>query len=150
MGTDSNIAVIDLFAGPGGLGEGFSAYRSRGSGHPFRIAMSVEMNEHAHRTLRLRSFYRQYATKDTRVPEVYYNLLRGTAAESDLASGRCAASWEAAAEEAMRAELGTLDGDTLVDDRIQAEQLDKASRPVVLLGGPPCQAYSHSSEEELR
>ena len=63
VATDSNLAVIDLFAGPGGLGEGFAAYRSRGAGRPFTIAMSVEKDKHAHRTLRLRSFYRQYVTR---------------------------------------------------------------------------------------
>lgn len=142
MGTNRDIAVIDLFAGPGGLGEGFSAYAARGSGRPYRIAMSAEMDEHAHRTLRLRSFFRQYATRGARVPEAYYNVLRGTASETDLANGRCAASWEAAEREALRAELGTPEGNTLVDDRIQAERLGRGSRPVVLLGGPPCQAYS--------
>lgn len=139
MGTNSTIAVIDLFAGPGGLGEGFSAYRVRGAGHPFRIAMSVEMDEHAHRTLRLRSFFRQYATKGTRVPQTYYSVLRGEASESNLADGRCAASWAAAECEAIRAELGTMDGETLVDDRIRTDRLDKAMRPAVFLGGPPCQ-----------
>lgn len=142
MGRDSDIAVIDLFAGPGGLGEGFSSYRVRGVGHPFRIAISVEMDEHAHQTLRLRSFFRQYSMRGERVPEDYYHVLRGNLPEAQLSTGKCSARWQAAEQEAIRAELGTLGGDTLVDSRIRQEKLDSHRRPVVLLGGPPCQAYS--------
>ena len=47
--------VIDLFAGPGGLGEGFSALNG---GKTFEIAVSAEMEASAHKTLVLRSFFR--------------------------------------------------------------------------------------------
>jgi DNA (cytosine-5)-methyltransferase 1 len=42
------IKVIDLFAGPGGLGEGFSAYRPDGK-QAFKIAISIEKEKSAHR-----------------------------------------------------------------------------------------------------
>ena len=52
------IPVIDLFAGPGGLGEGFSA-SGAGKNRPyFKIVMSVEKDPSAHSTLELRSFFR--------------------------------------------------------------------------------------------
>ena len=51
----SAIPVIDLFAGPGGLGEGFSALRV-GRRRPFEVVLSIEKDEHAHSTLELRSF----------------------------------------------------------------------------------------------
>ena len=55
------IPVIDVFAGPGGLGEGFSALRDSRSGLPiFKIALSIEKDHVAHLTLRLRSFFRQF------------------------------------------------------------------------------------------
>lgn len=68
------IKVIDLFAGPGGLGEGFSAYQHKGK-QAFKIAISIEKEESAHRTLQLRALYRQFKHKD--VPEAYYAFLRG-------------------------------------------------------------------------
>jgi hypothetical protein len=45
------IPVIDMFVGPGGLGEGFASLRDS-SGEPvFRIRLSVEKDSAAHKTL---------------------------------------------------------------------------------------------------
>ena len=50
------IPVIDLFAGPGGLAEGFSA-RSRMDGRRrFGVVLSIEKDVEAHRTLRPTGF----------------------------------------------------------------------------------------------
>jgi len=68
------IPVIDLFAGPGGLGEGFSAY-STDEQLSFRIRLSIEYEAKAWRTLRLRSFFRQFDRED--VPAEYYEYIRG-------------------------------------------------------------------------
>ena len=69
------IPVIDLFAGPGGLGEGFSALEDERKQPVFKITLSIEMEELAHKTLQLRSFFRQF--KKSGVPEEYYDALRG-------------------------------------------------------------------------
>ena len=74
MPENSTIPVVDLFAGPGGLGEGFSAFQ-RGGRHPFDIRLSVEMDEHAHQTLLLRSFYRK--VRGTRAFHDYLHSFRG-------------------------------------------------------------------------
>ncbi|MCH8903277.1 MAG: DNA cytosine methyltransferase, partial [Bacteroidetes bacterium] len=68
----SNIPIIDLFAGPGGLGEGFSSVTNKNK-RIFDIKLSIEKDEHAHRTLELRSFFRQF--KKERVPDEYYEVL---------------------------------------------------------------------------
>ena len=75
----SSIKVIDLFAGPGGLGEGFSAFRDSRGKQRFKIALSVEKETSAHRTLTLRSLFRQYL--DGKLPEAYYDFMRGDLGE---------------------------------------------------------------------
>src|SRR5260370_24346242 len=76
------IPVIDLFAGPGGLGEGFSAFRLKGK-RAFRVVLSIEKDRYARETLRLRSFFRQF---DTECPPEYYDFLRGTTTLETLCS----------------------------------------------------------------
>ncbi len=135
MPEPRSIPVIDLFAGPGGLGEGFSAFSSAGA-RPFRIALSIEMETWAHQTLELRSFFRQFPVG--RAPREYYSHLRGEVTRDELfCKFRSAAVL--ARSEAWKAELGAIDP-TEVDRRICAA-LDGADG-WVLCGGPPCQAFS--------
>ena len=56
----STFGIVDLFAGPGGLGEGFASLVEDGHA-PFRIGISVEKEASAHRTLTLRAFLRESA-----------------------------------------------------------------------------------------
>ena len=72
------IKVIDLFAGPGGLGEGFSAYRFKNK-QRFKIALSIEKETSAHQTLLLRAFFRQFDNR--KLPDEYYAFLRGELGE---------------------------------------------------------------------
>jgi DNA (cytosine-5)-methyltransferase 1 len=130
------IPVIDLFAGPGGLGEGFASLRNKAGDRPFRVALSIEMNADARRTLRLRSFYRQFAPGS--VPDSYYEFLRGRISLEKLfeSSPREARLSD---KEAWQAELGKVDA-AEVDRRIRNALGDATDW--VLIGGPPCQAYS--------
>lgn len=77
MSKLDSIPIIDLFAGPGGLGEGFSAIENQGK-KVFDIKLSIEKDADAHKTLELRSFYRKFDKRQ--LPEEYYDLLE----ESDL------------------------------------------------------------------
>ena len=72
MSKLKNIPVIDLFAGPGGLGEGFSSF-TYNSRKIFNIKISIEKEKYAHETLELRSFYRKF--KDGEAPKEYYDVL---------------------------------------------------------------------------
>lgn len=133
--TSDHIPVVDLFAGPGGLGEGFSSV----DGDPFRIIVSAEMNSSAHATLRLRAFYRLLKRKGGNGLDSYYRFCNG---ESEVAyddSNREA--WNEAGKEARQLELGTREGNDELDSRISAHKLGPEA-PWVLIGGPPCQAYS--------
>jgi DNA (cytosine-5)-methyltransferase 1 len=131
------IPVIDLFAGPGGLGEGFSALRCRKK-PAFKIKLSIEKDRLAHQTLQLRAFFRQFP--DGKLPDEYYEYLRGKIPREEL-SKKYDEEWESASTEAWHAELGSSEfPDPLIDQSI-SEALQGALR-WVLIGGPPCQAYS--------
>jgi DNA (cytosine-5)-methyltransferase 1 len=131
------IPVIDLFAGPGGLGEGFSAFRAQ-QNKKFKIVLSIEKDKWARETLRLRSFFRQFADGP---PDTYYEYLRGNISieELFLRHPREAAK---ASSEAWLVELGNPEKYPLsvIDERI-GRALAGMER-WVLIGGPPCQAYS--------
>jgi DNA (cytosine-5)-methyltransferase 1 len=140
------IPVIDLFAGPGGLGEGFSAFESASGDQPFRVALSIEKDPYAHQTLRLRSFFRQFPKG--KAPALYYDVLRQTFPLDELParlkanSPELFAKWEAAEREAFHVELGSSEeARAAVSKRIN-EAITNKKEPWVLIGGPPCQAYS--------
>jgi len=69
------IPIIDIFAGPGGLGEGFSSFEEAKGRIPFKIKLSIEKDEHAHTTLELRAFFRQFPKG--KAPGEYYDYLQG-------------------------------------------------------------------------
>ena len=133
----TRIPIVDLFAGPGGLGEGFSAFR-RGGKPVFKIRLSIEKEPFAHRTLQLRAFFRQFP--DGKAPDAYYDYLAGRVAREDLFK-RFSVEAEKAKQEAWHAELGSADfPSAVIDERICAAR--GARQNWVLIGGPPCQAYS--------
>lgn len=137
-----HIPIIDLFAGPGGLGEGFSSFTADPSVR-FKLALSVEKDATAHSTLLLRAFYRQFQT----APDGYYDRLRGELSTQELYS-RFPAEHERAQEEALNLELGPKKHQ-LVDTLIKS-RLGQAPGPWVLIGGPPCQAYSLVGRSRMR
>lgn len=133
---DKSFSIIDLFAGPGGLGEGFSAFINAENVNPFHIRLSIEKDFYAHKTLQLRSFYRQFPKNQ--VPDEYYRYLRGGVDFSVLAN-KFPDEMDYAQSESWHAELGVENQNT-VDDRIYSALAD--NKKWVLIGGPPCQAYS--------
>jgi DNA (cytosine-5)-methyltransferase 1 len=139
------IPVIDLFAGPGGLGEGFSSLTDENGKPIFQIIMSVEQNESAHKTLQLRSYVRKILRDDGTVPSVYLRYMsdHDDKAWDDLTSYRPEA-WKAAEKEAVCATLVEGNDDLVNEGKRRLEEWRAANgeKPLVLIGGPPCQAYS--------
>ena len=137
-----SIPVIDIFAGPGGLGEGFSSVFDKKGNRVFKTVLSIEMEKYAHETLTFRSFYRQFHPDE--VPEEYYQVLRGELSKDELFDlEKFQKEVDSAEKEAKQAKLGFDDNSVnpeLVDEWI-AEAL-KGEDDWILLGGPPCQAYS--------
>ena len=70
--------IVDLFAGPGGLGEGFSSYQSKKRNKPFNLILSVEKERQAHKTLELRAFFRHCKG---RAIDDYFEYLNNPTAE---------------------------------------------------------------------
>lgn len=135
------IPVVDIFAGAGGLGEGFASFTPDHKADPaFQVIVSAEMDGHAVRTLRTRSFFRQFRRGDA--PASYYRYAAGEVAQPWTAATE--AQWDAACQEALQIQLGNPDDDAVLHSRIRriATQARKDGSPWVLVGGPPCQAFS--------
>lgn len=130
--------IVDLFAGPGGLGEGFASLRitKNKKQSMFRTAISIEKDLHAHTTLQLRHFFRQF--QDGLVPEDYYSYLKGNISLEKLYLNYPKES-SIARETSWRCTLGE-ESHATVKSRI-SHAIGKHKK-WVLVGGPPCQAYS--------
>lgn len=134
-GVQLKIPFVDIFAGPGGLSEGFSRHAEfYNSDIGFESRLAIEKEPVAVETLRLRSFYRQFDAGAA--PNEYYRFLRRQDSISILWN---LPEWKAAQEHVWEAELGAVDEGELhkkISDRLSG------AGHWVLLGGPPCQAYS--------
>lgn len=139
------IPVVDLFAGPGGLCEGFASLISNDV-RQFDIRLSIEKDIVAHRTLSLRALYRSFPLGG--VPQIYYKYIRGEISREQLESDPFVKPYaEKAYIEARCAELGKADK-TEIDSWIQDAL--KGAKNWVLIGGPPCQAYSLAGRSRMR
>ena len=151
------IPVVDLFAGPGGLGEGFSRVEDGKGRKVFKTVISIEKDPHARQTLRLRAFYRYHRDSRTRLPDSSLRILRAkTAKEKSLALEQLAqdAMWkrvcveipEWVREGRKSCELGpdNIEIHAAIKDRL------KGGRNWILIGGPPCQAYSLVGRSRMR
>lgn len=117
---------IDLFAGAGGLSEGFI----RAGFYPIA---HVEMNKYACETLKTRTAY-HYLKENNRISE-YYRYLEGKITRNDL--------WESIPEHLIKSVInkeispGTLPSIfETIDKELGKQKVD------LVIGGPPCQAYS--------
>lgn len=137
--SNNAIPVVDIFAGPGGLGEGFS-------GDPdgrFRLVVSAEMEKSAHATLLMRAYFRALPDHEARL-RYYYPLVsrvRRQLTEQDLPNNAVAReAFRRAVDEALNLELGKPEDDAALRARVR--EAARADDRWVLIGGPPCQAYS--------
>ncbi len=136
MALPTQFGIVDLFAGPGGLAEGFSALSVNGK-HPFQVRLSVEKDAAAHRTLLLRTFLREF---EGGFPNTYYSWLNSDGDEPDWARLH-PEQWQQANRIAVCRELGK-EADQRHINRQVDEIRDEFDDRTILIGGPPCQAYS--------
>ena len=127
--TETRYNFIDLFAGAGGLSEGFLQAG-------FNPVSHVEMNEFAAKTLETRSAY--YHLKRTDNLEIYKKYMSGKITREEFMR------WIPASI------IKTIINETMSDDTLPAifKKIDGImkirgiTQIDVIVGGPPCQAYS--------
>ncbi|MFB0836108.1 DNA cytosine methyltransferase [Arthrobacter halodurans] len=136
------IPVIDVFAGPGGLNEGFSSVLDETGNHIFRTVASIEMEKSAVRTLRFRSAMRHYRRTVAGSQSALNDFLANRSSLHELMENEdFKLSHKHAAREVHEFELGPdnrPDSDAIISEALGAAR----EQPWVLIGGPPCQAYS--------
>ena len=122
----SKLNFIDLFAGAGGLSEGFIRAG-------FNPIAHVEMNKDACDTLRTRTAF-HYLKENNRIEE-YYEYLKGDVSRNDL--------WNKIPDHLIKSVINkeispkTLpDIFNIIDNELKGKDVD------LVIGGPPCQAYS--------
>lgn len=126
---DKQLVVLDLFSGAGGLSEGFFRTGATFVGH-------VEADKYASDTLRTRTAY--WNLKNENNLDIYYNYLLKKITREEL--------WDHANVTNSNDVINTFIGDDTFDDITRTVKknlkLKKEKKVDLIIGGPPCQAYS--------
>ena len=118
--------VIDLFAGAGGLSEGFVQAG-------FTPIAHVEMDKDACNTLKTRCCY-HYLKANNQI-DTYFNYLKGNITRDEL----YASVPKVVVDSVINVEIS----DNTIDDTFKKiKQLAGKRKVDMIIGGPPCQAYS--------
>ena len=127
--TAGSYNFIDLFAGAGGLSEGFIQAG-------FSPVAHVEMNAFAAQILETRTGY--YCLKEKGQLDVYRNYIQGKISRNEFLSAVPKDQLDSVLCETMSDE--TLPGlFAKIDNILKQRGIEKVD---VIIGGPPCQAYS--------
>jgi len=116
---------IDLFAGAGGLSEGFIRAG-------FKPIVHIELDQAACYTLKTRQAY--YYLKKKNKAETYIDYLKGNITRDDLYSVLPNEILSSVINKTIGVDNKYIFGE--IDKQLQNQEVD------ILLGGPPCQAYS--------
>lgn len=120
------LSVIDLFAGAGGLSEGFVQAG-------FVPIAHVEMDKNACNTLRTRCSY-HYLRSNGKL-DIYYQYLKGEISREAL--------YASVPQEVTKAVINITISDETIDDTFRRIKELAGDRKIdMIIGGPPCQAYS--------
>lgn len=123
---ETKFNYIDLFAGAGGLSEGFKRAG-------FNPIAHVEMNSHACNTIKTRMAY--YHLKESNKEEIYLQYLKQKIDQKKL--------WESVPDEVLNTVINSEISDKTIKDIFKTIDNHKESKNVdLIIGGPPCQAYS--------
>ena len=123
---------IDLFAGAGGLSEGFKQEK-------FEIVSQIEMNKWACDTLSVRLLY--YELKKRNKLNYYHKYLQGKNSLLQLLN-EFPAIGKKISNTIIQATFGEDDFDEIVTKIKRNMKSDNGEKVHVILSGPPCQPYS--------
>lgn len=129
--------VIDIFAGPGGLGEGFCSMNGVEEESPFDVQLSIEAESNAVNTLIIRSVYR-LLRKEKRIEKYMAWLNQPSPTLESL--GRLLPEYVKKARNTVWQYTLQPDNCEELNDKIRKTL--NGQKNWVLVGGPPCQAYS--------
>lgn len=122
----NHLTYIDLFAGAGGLSEGFIK-------QGFKSVAHVEMNAEASDTLRTRVAF--HYLKEVKKLDKYYSYLKQEITRDEL--------WNLIPQELLKIVINDEITDRSINEIFAEIDLQLNSKKVdVIIGGPPCQAYS--------
>lgn len=123
----NELTFIDLFSGAGGLSEGFIQ-------NGFKAIAHVEMDKNACETLETRLIYHKLKQENNLA--VYYNYIQGKTDRKDLVNDF---GTKEISESVMNMAIG---GKNNKDIFRKIENLIGKNTVDLVVGGPPCQAYS--------
>ena len=134
------IKFIDLFCGAGGLGEGFTQAG-------FSSALHIDSDKWAIDTVRLREIY--YHLKSQGKLDIYYKTIGKVKGllTSDLFCYNDNINMNAIISKAVLLEINE---NTVIDLITSIKNNLKCKTPFVIIGGPPCQAYSLAKRSRMR
>ncbi len=124
--------AIDLFAGCGGLSEGFTQAG-------FNVIAQIEMDGNACDTLRTRHLY--YELKKRHKHALYNRFLKGEISR-DYITGLFPEIKKSIERSIIQAEFGEMKLRQLFTAIDRAREYHNADRIHLVMGGPPCQPYS--------
>lgn len=135
--------MVDVFAGPGGLGEGFASVVDADNQPRFRNVASIERDQFSYNTLLLRHFLHAFPYGE--VPDTYYEYLANDIQVDELYD-RHKEQHSKAQRSALQIALGPKNHayvQTAIKKRISGR------KKWALVGGPPCQAYSLAGRSRM-
>jgi DNA (cytosine-5)-methyltransferase 1 len=132
MVNENGITVLDIFAGAGGLSEGF--FRN-----DFNFIAHIEKDAYASKTLETRALY--HDLKNNGMLDTYYEYLKGDITRDQLFEETKEFSKDISSgvfnvEISEKTEKSLIEG---IQKRMKEHDIRKVD---VMIGGPPCQAYS--------
>lgn len=129
--TASDFTVLDLFSGAGGLTEGF--FRNG-----FRFANHIEVNADAVKTLETRSLYHSLLEKNRK--DVYFEYYTQNITREEFIS-QCT-NLNAVDKGITNQEINADTEEEIIRNIKNRMEQQKIKEIDVIIGGPPCQAYS--------